>query len=814
MKRKEMSNGHRHGLQVMVANNIPLCRRALIHLAVLLVLTAATASATTTRHTPRQRSYYITDPDIGKDNNIDDFWLSVQEGRTLPPKNASVHVLPPSPDEAPQGCDANATLYSVCGAERYCGKLAHPPKNNESSSSFVMMEDNSTTTSYYCLHKTLWDPNLNIRDVLAFLLTGGCCFLSAMAGIGGGGLILPILLLCCNFTPKEASVLSNTAVFCNTLGQFIINNWNIGGTTGENDENGIAQKNTLVYATVLMIMPGLIAGGSVAITLEGLVPSTVILMLAFLTLLLASTKTYHKAQKMRQQEEEAERRHDGMGTPTVSPIRPQHPFLEDENGRGEEDDVLRTAALEWGPMVNGGGIPTTPGEASRKSKAGSELLDPNDIKNSPFFSEPFFGSLGKFMRENPEENCALIIDESSIVQSLDSYDSDDDDSNGGDAPHRSAVSQHIRTHAGCCGRCCTFISNHYLQLLIALFWALDATSFLLLHTGSLIQRCSPEFFVFTALPALFAVVFVGLGRCHLLALRRPLLRHPNNHETVETQPLLAILFSGSSEDSEEGEQVDDRVPDLATTTTLSDTNRMEYRRQNSPAENRSWILWLPLFSAFAGIVTGIRSDATDRRDYPSAQRDGPDLVGPNMSTPMLNESAEVASENNPNNTPFVRQHNYDTENNDESSSSSLQDDCKPLLSWWLPWASVLIGLLAALLGIGGGELLGPILLLLLQMNPQQSSATTAIMSMMNSGTNLLHYIVADMMLAPGYAINLGMMGVLGGAMGRIWATSIAQQGRTSIIAVSLYLVLALATMLVAWELVTTPMSWKSSAGIC
>ena len=34
------------------------------------------------------------------------------------------------------------------------------------------------------------------------------------------------------------------------------------------------------------------------------------------------------------------------------------------------------------------------------------------------------------------------------------------------------------------------------------------------------------------------------------------------------------------------------------------------------------------------------------------------------------------------------------------------------------------------------------------------------------------------------------------------------------VAMSLFVVLSLATALVAWELFTTPMSWKSDGGVC
>jgi hypothetical protein len=340
---------------------------------------------------------------------------------------------------------------------------------------------------------------------------------------------------------------------------------------------------------------------------------------------------------------------------------------------------------------------------------------------------------------------------------------------------------------------CTFCSNHKLQILIGVFWVLDATTFLLLHTGTLVSRCSVSFFVLMALPAIFAVVFVGLGRCHLLSLRaRSDHRRLRGFDDVERRPLLTTFFSNSSDADDNGDGDDDPIPNPIESGRV--TTSPAYRRQNSPwMQDQRWVLLVPLVSTVAGVLRALK--LRSRRRYQRNQGGGLNAGPSDMAESLLSPDD-----------------NQEFPSNEEESS--IQDDYKSLLSWWLPWASVLIGLLAALLGIGGGELLGPILLLLLQMNPQESSATTAIMSMMNSGTNLLHYIVAGMIVAPGYAINLGFMGLLGGSMGRLWATSIAQQGRTSIIAMSLCLVLSLATALVAWELVTTPISWKSSAGVC
>lgn len=857
------------------------------------------------------------------------------------PHHDDIDVLPPSPDDTPVECDANATLHASCGPERYCAPLHHNHHHNAT-------EDD--TSSYVCLHKTLWFPQLDARDLLALILTGGCCFLAAMAGIGGGGLILPILLLCCNFTPKEASVLSNTAVFCNTTGQFCINNYNWKQNSNTNNDssrnrheegniennytnNNRQNKQALIYATVLMIMPGLIAGGSIAITLEGMVPSTVILILALFTLLLATTKTYHKAKKMKHAEEEEAQAQEASQQqqrlfdmadehrfPEMSPLEseaassPRHFFRDhvhannnnNNNERGmvhsPQDDALIASALEWGSVLAGdGGSLNDPSPvhninsnhntpASKRSRDSTGLLDVNDTKNNDILQEQFFGSIRFLMQRGTNdgiknggaERRALINDElattsppSSQVNLLREVEEEEDDqgsrnssggsssscpieveeevsdngsgndryrnnnnNHGADLRHRrplssrrrgrnsggdvlvanasrdaSTMSQHtVWHHVGTFGRCCAFCLGHKLQLLIGACWVLDATTFLLLHSEKLVPKCSLPFFILIGAPSLVAIMFVGLARRHLVAAKRhmqlaysPLFGGDDDDDvtTEDDQPFL--MASGSLlEESREHADEDDigpvpTLPELASGAASSTERPAEVEaRQSSPpamAAGGNWVLFLPIISVIAGLVKALQ-------DRPLQFQRRQRVRGLNVSTQEADNGFHV---------PFLR---HSPVSDSGQSSESLHDDYESLLAWWLPWASVLIGLLSALLGIGGGELLGPILLLLLRMDPTESSATTAIMSMMNSGTNLLHYIVADMMVAPGYAINLGFAGLLGGSGGRLWAISIAQQGRASIIAMSLCGVLSLATALVAWELLTTPLSWESKAGIC
>ena len=57
-----------------------------------------------------------------------------------------------------------------------------------------------------------------------------------------------------------------------------------------------------------------------------------------------------------------------------------------------------------------------------------------------------------------------------------------------------------------------------------------------------------------------------------------------------------------------------------------------------------------------------------------------------------------------------------------------------------PVLAFLIGIMCSLLGIGGGELMGP-LLLTYKVMPQVSTATTAMMSLINASSNTLHYAI-------------------------------------------------------------------------
>lgn len=200
------------------------------------------------------------------------------------PVHLHPNVLPPEPDEEWIICQnrnhslSPSTNYSSCGIERFCSPfhdINHPSSN-------------STSVILFCLHKAFYP--IQILDVVALVITFLCCLVAAMAGIGGGGLVFPTVVMVLNFTPKEAAVISNAAVFGNGLAQSILNN--------QQQRRRRYLPSGVVSNTILMMLPGLLAGGSATLALERVVPQTLILILALLTLVLASIKTYIKARQL------------------------------------------------------------------------------------------------------------------------------------------------------------------------------------------------------------------------------------------------------------------------------------------------------------------------------------------------------------------------------------------------------------------------------------------------------------------------------------------------------------------------------------
>lgn len=112
----------------------------------------------------------------------------------------------------------------------------------------------------------------------------------------------------------------------------------------------------------------------------------------------------------------------------------------------------------------------------------------------------------------------------------------------------------------------------------------------------------------------------------------------------------------------------------------------------------------------------------------------------------------------------------------------------------------LLGCLSSLLGLGGGELMGPYLLGM-KIMPMVSSASTAVMSFASSSSSVLHHIVLGDVPASAAGI-ICCVGAVGGFCGRKGAIKITKMfGRPSILIFVLASILVISALILMEEVV-------------
>ena len=130
-----------------------------------------------------------------------------------------------------------------------------------------------------------------------------------------------------------------------------------------------------------------------------------------------------------------------------------------------------------------------------------------------------------------------------------------------------------------------------------------------------------------------------------------------------------------------------------------------------------------------------------------------------------------------------------------------------------PVAAFIIGILCSLLGIGGGELMGP-LMLSLGFLPQVTSATTSAMSLMNSALNIVHYMIIGE-LDGKWALYLFFTGLVGGVAGRKLSIYVSSTwGRPSVTVFMLGIILFFSVFLMVDQLMEPGTDFTTWSKLC
>ena len=120
-------------------------------------------------------------------------------------------------------------------------------------------------TPHYCGHKHLFPPEkLEIAGYFVFAMVKA---LSNIAGIGGGGISVPILLGMFKFDTKRAVAISSFSIFVTSLASFLIN-----------FKKKHPEKNVVMidYGIVTIMMPCTLAGAQIGGLILVLAPTLVI----------------------------------------------------------------------------------------------------------------------------------------------------------------------------------------------------------------------------------------------------------------------------------------------------------------------------------------------------------------------------------------------------------------------------------------------------------------------------------------------------------------------------------------------------------
>ncbi len=141
------------------------------------------------------------------------------------------------------------------------------------------------------MHKKLLPTS--ITEVIGFILILLTSALSNAGGVGGGGLVIPILLLMFKFYTHEAIPISKLTIFTGALTSFLL---------GFKQIHPYRKAITIDYNIPYLIVPMLLLGTMVGISLNKVMPPFIILVALTLVLVLNTIKTLSKARSLQVKE--------------------------------------------------------------------------------------------------------------------------------------------------------------------------------------------------------------------------------------------------------------------------------------------------------------------------------------------------------------------------------------------------------------------------------------------------------------------------------------------------------------------------------
>jgi uncharacterized membrane protein YfcA len=141
-------------------------------------------------------------------------------------------------------------------------------------------------TNKRCAHKKVLPITFN--EVIGLIMITIGSALSNAGGIGGGGLLIPILLLLLKFYTHEAIPISKLMIFTGAVTSFLL---------GFRQKHPFRNSITIDYNIPMLLVPFLLFGTMVGVTLNKVTPPWLILISLTCVLVINTYKTFKKGRE-------------------------------------------------------------------------------------------------------------------------------------------------------------------------------------------------------------------------------------------------------------------------------------------------------------------------------------------------------------------------------------------------------------------------------------------------------------------------------------------------------------------------------------
>lgn len=128
------------------------------------------------------------------------------------------------------------------------------------------------------------------------IILGVMIALSNAGGIGGGGIIVPIMIVFFSFSTKESIALSGFCIFCASLMRFIIN---------YNQKHPHKDAKVVDYGIIMVMFPTMLLGSLIGVQINILLPNIILLTFLTVILFLLAINSFFTALKLKKKDDQS-----------------------------------------------------------------------------------------------------------------------------------------------------------------------------------------------------------------------------------------------------------------------------------------------------------------------------------------------------------------------------------------------------------------------------------------------------------------------------------------------------------------------------